>query len=64
MDLVITAYSIHYTKLYDDGQARETIHSNGQCGVDFHIRLRVASHDGTLREQDDALEIEGAGDIA
>jgi len=46
-----------------DGQARETIHSNGQCGVDFHIRLRVASHDGTLREQDDALEIEGAGDI-
>jgi alpha-L-fucosidase 2 len=45
------------------GKAIETMHSNGQEGVQFEIRVRVVSQEGDVRFVDGALEVKRAMDV-
>ncbi len=56
-----------YTKadgtLYMDVQAREPIHSDGQCGVDGHVQLQVLADGGELTTQASQLVVTGSDAI-
>jgi alpha-L-fucosidase 2 len=53
-----------YTKgdglLCMDVQAREPVHSDGQCGVDGHVRVQVLHEGGTLTTQPSQIVVVGS----